>query len=43
MLKQIMRNIENGYTDYDDWSDDYEIIIDNKINKNYGKMLKNKP
>lgn len=29
MLKQIMRNIENGYTDYDDWSDDYEIIIDN--------------
>ena len=29
MLKQIMRNIENGYTDYDDWSDDYEIIMDN--------------
>ena len=29
MLKRIMRNIENGYTDYDDWFEDYQTIMHN--------------
>ena len=41
MLKRIMRNIEKGYTDYEDWSEDYQSIIHNiDAHKNKLKLWK---